>query len=230
MKIAAFIPNRISNKVVLGFFDFLRKLQKFLFISNHRSKRNTEENKHIFSKHMSINLEVPQFIENQNAYTDMKYGKSTIQYAGCEVIAVYNALKSLLVDNISFPELISKFEKDGMVLSGLFGTAPRALYDYLVGRGLEAKLVIDREGFAALEEKYKTFILTFYNDRDNIMKKVHTICITTENGGLIAHNIYGNGSAYGPYKSFEELQANLNGGKTKWISMIGIENPEKKAD
>jgi len=49
-----------------------------------------------------------------------------MQYSGCEIFAVYNTVYSLLSHPLmSLPELISRFEKDGMALGGKFGTSPK---------------------------------------------------------------------------------------------------------
>ena len=63
----------------------------------------------------------------------MYFGNKTISFCGCEIIATYNALYDLTGNHdINFPEIINEFEKDGIVLSGFFGTAPKAVEDYLI--------------------------------------------------------------------------------------------------
>ena len=116
----AFIPRRISNKTVIAFYELLRKIQKFKKAS---WREHLFINQKAFSGHLNAISKNKGYIEDQNSYTDMPYGKATMQYSGCEIFAVYNAAYSLLAHPLmDLPELISCFEKDGMALGGKFGT------------------------------------------------------------------------------------------------------------
>ena len=104
----AFIPRRISNKTVIAFYELLRKIQKFKKTS---WREHLFINQKAFSSHLNAISKNKGYIEDQNSYTDMPYGKATMQYSGCEIFAVYNAAYSLLAHPLmDLPELISFFE------------------------------------------------------------------------------------------------------------------------
>ena len=78
--------------------------------------RNFDKNLSAFENHISRIDRDRGFIEDQNLYKDMYYGASTMAESGCGVIAVYNALKALSINEAgsegspSLPNLISIFE------------------------------------------------------------------------------------------------------------------------
>ena len=128
----SFIPMRVSNETILNFFEILRKT------ASHEFKGNLEKNTKNFKNHLEEIEKNDGYIENQHLYTDMSYGNKTIDFCGCEIIATYNAIYDLTgKHDISFPNMIDSYEKDGIVLSGFFGTAPRAIEDYLKKQGFK---------------------------------------------------------------------------------------------
>lgn len=218
--LCSLIPRKIDNRTVLHFFEFLRNFQKLLRRSY---KMNLALNVASFENHLHTIDKNNGFVEDQHNYQDMKYGKATMYGCGCEIFAVYNTFRSLFgVQRISLPEMIAHFEKDGMVLSGKFGTSPRALCDYMESQGLHTILTTKENEYDLLAEKYNSFILTMYNDKNDIRSEVHTVNISKENGIFTAHNVYCNGFAVGPYPSIRELISHINSGKAKGISLIGI--------
>lgn len=219
-KLCAFIPNQIDNRVVIGAFEIMRKKQKLL-------RKNYEwhlmANKNAFKKHEANIKRSRGYIEDQNNYTDMVYGDSTMQYAGCEIFATFNAIVNLRGKNLtSLPEMIAEFEKDGMVYSGKFGTSPKAIEDFFKRRGYKTEMTTKENEFDKVGRRSGSMILTMYNDKDDITKEVHTINISKYAGKLIAHNVHCNGVVYGPYKSVSEVLKNINNGNAKGISLIGI--------
>lgn len=217
----SFIPKKINNKTIITAYEFLRKIQKLGKNSFHK---HLDINKEAFSKHLNIISKNNGYIEDQNNYTDMPYGKATMQYSGCEIFAVYNATYSLLKHPImNLPDLISSFEKDGMALGGKFGTSPKALRDFLESHGFKTSFSTKEKEFDTLAASYPSLILTMYNDRNDIRKEIHTVHISKNNGMHTAHNVYCNGMVIGPYPAFSELMENINGGKAKGISLIGIQ-------
>lgn len=219
-----FIPRHISNKAFISFYDFLRKLHK-VFKGGKRSpyKKNLIKNKNGFSAHAREVLCADGYIEEQLAYDDMFYGKKTIRFCGCEIIAVYNALRNIHGKApISFPEIINEFERDGIVLSGLFGTAPKAINDFLQRHGYRTNFSINIDEFDSISNDFDTMILTMYNDGDDIMQEVHTVCVTGHNGKLIGHNVKCTGKPSGPFESISDMLSKVCHGRAKGISLIGI--------
>ena len=230
MNFGGFIPNRISNRTVLRILDSMRKIQKRFHIAWGVSKKNINKNRIATDRLLGSFGEGKRpdpdgigLLEKQNSYGDIAYGRSDMAYAGCEIIAVYNALLSL-GRRADLQELIRDFEQDGMVLSGRFGTAPLAIRDHLVRRGMKVRTTLDPEEYDELAADSDVSILTLYNDSRSIFQKIHTICITHGDRGYTAHNTYGDGMLIGPYPSISELVSHINGGYAKGIVMFGIKN------
>ena len=241
------IPALFGNLVVVYFYELLRNFQKLFGKKDWGSFEKNAEN---LRQHIEAAVKRNGFIEDQNNFTDVSLGKVTMKYAGCEIFAVYNSLVALgkgsdalrlfegreekaesgkLEDQDKITSqgkllanLIRYFEGDGIVLSGAFGTAPKALFDYFKKLGCNARLVTRERDFEELAEGSVCMILTMYNDRKDITKEVHTVSITKQPEGYVAHNVYCNGKVIGPCKSVTELIGCFNGGKSKGISLIGI--------
>lgn len=219
-KICALIPNKIDNATVINVLDLMRKQQKAIKkdFTAHLTK-----NEEAFKKHVSVITKNKGFVEDQNSYTDMAYGDATMQYSGCEIFATYNAIYSITGKAaMSLAKMISEYEKDGMVLSGKFGTAPKAIKDFLDKHGYKTEMTTNEADFDNFGKKFQSLILTMYNDKDDISKEVHTVNISKEAGKYIAHNVYCNGKVVGPEASVMGLIGKMNGGKAKGISLIGV--------
>lgn len=227
----SFIPNHISNHTVAGFLDILRRIQRRFHIGRRFCRKHAGSNEIAVDRLLGKSGEPegrkhqPGFLEKQNNYASIAYGRSDMAYAGCEIIAVYNALIKLDL-TADLRELIEGFEQDGMVLSGRFGTAPYAIRDYLKARGLGVETVFDPDGYDGLARRSGVSILMLYNDRRNIFQKIHTVCITKDKDGFTAHNMYGDGRTIGPYADITGLIGDVNEGHAKGIVMFGIHNGE----
>lgn len=216
------IPKIVSNRVLLWFFEVLRWFQGN---NSKLFKENLKVNLISMPLHLEKILGGSGFIEDQNNYGDMKFGKVSMRHSGCEIIAVFNALHNLIGEHdCSLPELITEFEKDGMVLSGKFGTAPKAIMDYFYRQGYDVSLETREGNFKRLADISDTLILTMYNDKTDITKEVHTVNISKTQGEFCAHNVYCNGLVVGPFDSINKLIESINDGKAKGISLIGIKN------
>ena len=214
----SFIPQKISNEKTLTFFELLRKM------AFHNFPGNLEKNNANFKNHLKEIEENNGYIEEQHNYTDMYYGNKTISFCGCEIIATYNAIYDLTgKHDISFPEMINEFEKDGIVLSGFFGTAPRAIEDYLKNHGFKTISSSKKEEYDKIGEESDALILTLYNDKYDIFNMVHTINITKKNNKYYIHN-NGYKSYLEPYNSIMDILLRINSGDAKDIFLIGIIN------
>lgn len=171
------------------------------------------------------------FMENQNQLTDLYIGMSTMAEAGCEVIAVYNALKAISIEDHPLPALIEEFEKDGIIRSGRYGVAAMAMRDHLKRMGYKTKVTHKIPEMRELLNESRVAILTMYNDKDDIGQQVHSVCISRTlisgedremNEGYVIHNMYGDGRALGPYKDMDDIRENLRGGRTGPIALIGV--------
>ena len=132
-------------------------------------QKNLSNNINNFENHKKIIEKNKGYIEDQHSYNDMYYGNKTMDYNGCGVIAVFNAMNDLKVKNeISLPSIIEYFENDGIVLSGIFGTAPTAIEDFFVKKGFETMNTTKEEDYDKIGGNFDSFIFTFYENKDNI--------------------------------------------------------------
>jgi len=197
--------------------------------------------------HDSQNVEAePGFnmIECQNDLANMHIGLTSVQAAGCEVIATYNVIKSLSENKkmwdgvgkitgwLPLSYLISQYEKDGIVLSGKFGVAPLAIVDMLRRLGYNTDVYIPgkRRLFGRKKpfdisdffDRSRALIMTFYNDGEDLMKQIHTVAVTKKDNTYTAHNVYGNGYVHGPFDSMDDLVSSIGSGRAKPIIYISI--------
>lgn len=219
MDIKGFIPQKVNNKTVVSFYDFLRFIDKPI----HNTKSIAEHKSINDEAVLNHKLAEGQYIEDQNKYTDMSYGAVSMRYSGCEIIAVYNAFRYIFGrEFLTLPELIADFEQNGMVLNGWWGTSPKAIKKYVSSKGLKTMGYHDKDMLNKLQNK-NCVILTFYNDGRDIMHAVHTVCVARESDGYYGHNIYGTGKIVGPFDSLETLFGSINKGHSKLIYAFSVE-------
>lgn len=216
----AFIPRFIAGGVILWVYDLMRFAQRVF----HRDYSfHDHENEIAFSQKESAIQKMGGFIEDQGCYTDMFYGKTLMRDTGCEIIATYNAMRSMLGSApISLAKLIHEFERDGIALKGKAGSAPKAIQSFFLRSGYDARMITKKVDIQRLADAYETWILTMYNDKENIMKQIHTVNISKTTEGYLVHNVKGDGHPEGPYDTLEDLIEQLNKGKAKMISLLGI--------
>lgn len=260
----AIIPRYFSNEAFLALYDFLRKgelpdkndpmypIVKALqdefgnTLTEEEIKNHYEANKELL-KDPNVYRQ-GDFIENQNQWQDIMYGKDTnypgvenfantsnMMQSGCEVIAVANALHNMGYDLTpeEMANLIRNFEKDGIVMNGVIGTSPMALYEYMADQGFSTDYITSNDPVAIdnFSQEYDTFIVTAYNDKNDVSAAVHTVCITKNNDGTyVVHNGYNTdpndsskyvGSA--SYKSLEEAMKHVvPNGDPESIMITGV--------
>lgn len=226
------IPRLMGSRGMVFFFDFLRFLNR---LGKKEYGSHLEENQRELIFHKPEIEKTDGYIEIQGKLKNLKYGKCDMAYSGCEVLATYNALVALHMDaqnpsdtfrdfgTPSLPEIIREYERDGMVLGGYFGTAPRAIGDYFSRHGYKVSISSREEEFEQISRAFDVLIYTFYNHRGDIRKQIHTICISKKNGCFIAHNVDGNGRVGQPVNSFTEFSQRLRNGNARGIALIGIE-------
>ena len=112
-------------------------------------------------------------------------------------------------------------EKDGILLSGLFGTSMRAIEEYFVKNGFKTRSSSKKENYEKIAKESDVLILTMYNNIYDITAQIHTIAITKANGKYYVHNNSSNPPSIG-YNSITDVLAKINGGRAKDIFLIGI--------
>lgn len=246
----SFIPEYISNEAFLEFYESLRHgripegftldplMMALILAFNDMSldEINAHYNDNVANLQSSGVYTPGSFIENQWEWGSIEYGRywSNMQFSGCEIIAVANALHNMGVD-LSYEEmaeLIRNFEKDGMCLDGNIGTSPMALYEYLVNHGYTAEYTTSNvpKDIQEISEKYDTFVVTAYNEKDDITGQVHTVCITKGDDGK--YYIHNGGTRSGdgrsesiPYDSLEEAINDIGGNdNSQSIIITGVKD------
>ena len=248
-----FIQSNIHDSSVLGAMAFLAMINN---ISDETIDKHFKNNKKIWNDYKERKRfmdKKDKYIEDQNSMEKFKYGvqndflsdgilngkKLTGAVNTCEVIAAYNALVALNdgKSNISFPSLLKKFEKSGIMLDGYFGTSPDSIAKYFEDNGYDTRMLVGMEindkTINKLDQKYDTYIFTGYNDKNDINRGIHTMSITaevdyyTKSGKPVYNYVIHNGDM-GEVKC-ESLEAALNTYKCKkehsdfeLISIIGI--------
>ena len=119
--------------------------------------------------------------QNTGAVSKLKFGTNTMDNNGCEIIAVYNAMKTL-GNQKDIRDIAYHFENDGQMLKGAFGTNPYANKRYFEKQGYKVKVV---EGEKITEEelpKADAYIVSFWNSND-VLDALHTVAMRkTKNG------------------------------------------------
>ena len=226
------IPKYVSNRLFLYVYQMLSVV---------RVPRKVREKNYAYNLEQLCRMQeglrdVPMaYIENQDEWKEIRFGAGrhhNMSYSGCEVIATFNACKAL--GGPASPEqmagLISSYESHGAALLGEFGTSPRAIERYFRQNGYTVTVSygekfdeVDRIG-----DTYQVMIATVYNDKNDITKQVHTVCITGDReSGYVLHNAYlrnENGTYVEsvPYKTVGDTVDHISRYCPKLIYLIGI--------
>ena len=91
---------------------------------------------YIHNKKIDLSSYKNGYINDQNtgAVSKLKFGTTTMDNNGCEVIAAYNAMKTL-GNQKDIRDIAYHFENDGQMLKGEFGTNPYANKRYFEKEG-----------------------------------------------------------------------------------------------
>ena len=232
------IPGKLNNRRIVGIIDRLRRIERVIkrdFSGNDLQNKKAYEHLLTTQEHGAFilagmkehrPLSAPALIERQSELKDMSLGKSTLDYSGCEVIAVYNML--LKYDegsfSVSLPTLIETFENNGILHAGRFGVSPVSIADYLRSIGITVNYTTDETDFDLLGFYCDHFILTVMNDKDDIFKQIHTFYISKEGDKLSAHNA----GLSMRYFSISEIIKALPGGRAKGICLIGVKDEHEE--
>lgn len=230
--IASLIPRYVSNRILLTVYRFLALLGVPRFVRKNHYRQNLvrlEETDWGFWR-------LPEaYIENQSEWENIRFGlgrRLSMSYAGCEIIATYNARKALggSLSKQFMAELISAYEARGAALWGAFGVAPTAIAAYFKKIGYEVRTAdgADEAAVGEIAKNHKVMIATAYNDKNDITEQIHTVCITkNRDGRFVLHNAYrqnerGQYCESLPYKTLQEAAAHISRRESKLIYLIGI--------
>ena len=128
--------------------------------------------------------------QSLGAVSGMKFGRSTVSYSGCEVIAVYNAL--LLTGHPTGFCEVARYMERFRVLIGFWGTNFLMLGHCLRHFGLRQRCVRSRERLRRALDAGQICLFVYWV-RKRFRSPVHTVCIRQEAGGMLAvYNLYNN--------------------------------------
>lgn len=227
------IPSFIPNRIVVGAFSLMAVFSGHIKKATRLSHFN--ENTQLLEKADNAFFMAREYIENQNLWDKVKFGshkKSNMAYSGCEIIATYNALISMGDIGTGITDLIRQFEKKGNALKGGFGIAPAYPAKYLKEKGYLVKRLTTRkkEKINAFGSVHETFLVTFYWDKADITKQLHTVNISKNNEKYFVHNVYhrdnnGSFSSLGPNESLSAAISALGERVTPMV-IYGIDKRE----
>ena len=141
---------------------------------------------------------------------DMKYGITTIEHVGCEVISVYNAM-ILLGMEASMADLIYDFQiYDAMWIEGTMGSKPAKIGDVLSANSLSFTTCNSLNELYSNISIGNVFILSFWINANNIFEGLHTVAVlkTWNKEPYMIFNSYNGDTEPRLYASLEERIGN----------------------
>lgn len=198
-RIAQWIPTHVSPKLVVWVYGVLDRL---IYIKRSVRKENRSVNDQVLNSESSPYKQ--GYIENQSEWKNIRFGRSTMAFSGCEIMAVYNVLYALDKGRGTklIGELIEEFEKSGAALKGVIGSSPKSIRRHLLKRGIDCSIVWKEED---IDPDCKLAIATVYNDKKSLYSQIHTITFTKDENGFRAHN------ARSRQKYYPTLREAING-------------------
>lgn len=137
----------------------------------------------------------------------LPYGRYTMDYNGCEVIAAHNALLALGLPS-TLGDAAAYFERHGLFLGGYFGTHVLAIPDFFRDRGCgtEALFASRAAEFDAAFAGAAAAVFAFWNDPRRLRAGVHTVALLHgEPGGVEVCNLGGRDRQSVRFASLREL-------------------------
>lgn len=230
--IASWIPRYVSNRVLLRGYRFLAVFGVPRFV---RKKHFRENRIELDRTNWDFWKMTDAYIENQSEWGKIRFGvgrHQSMRYAGCEIIASYNAGKALgaPVSKKDMAELIAAYEARGAALWGAFGVASTAIAAYFRKNGFAVETAdgTDERAVEEIAQNHRVMIATAYNDKKDITAQIHTVCITkNRDEKFVLHNAYHTDAAgryceSRPYDTLQEAVSHLSGWEPKLIYLLGI--------
>jgi len=211
--IAEWIPTHVSPRLVAWFYSVSDRLS---VIRKSVREEHRQNNEYVLNDKDSPLKE--GYIENQEEWKTVKFGKATMAFSGCEIMAVYNVLYALGKGSGTelVCDLIEEFEKSGAALLGMIGSSPSSIRRQLKKRGIRSRVVWKEEN---IDEDADIAVVTVYNNKKTLYSQIHTITFVREQEGFRPHNAR---SKCRYYKTLREA-VNGVGSDPKMICAILIE-------
>jgi hypothetical protein len=129
--------------------------------------------------------------QGRTEYKDLKYGSRNVEYAGCGVIAVHNALV-VLGNPKPFYETLLYFEMNGALLNSQLGTNPLAAVPYFEKAGYTVNTTIKLDEYDKLLLDSDVAIMTYKNANS---LSFHTVAIQLSDSEIFIFNESGSTQA-----------------------------------
>ncbi len=229
-----YVPHFVRDDSLLLCMEFLAECS---YLSDKQIAEHLKQNEAVWKSDSKRYLRESEdgyyYIEYQKNMHSMLLGtKYTVEQNGCGAIATYNTMVNLNggTSPVSFPEILSAYEKYGVVANGALGISAIAVNDYFMKNGYQTEFLSGKEitdkSLERMDEAHNAFIIMVYNDKDNMNAAVHYMSVTKEvyiNGQVqyVLHNDY---SANGKTQcsSIVDVIKNYWNGKGEYISVIGV--------
>lgn len=145
----------------------------------------------------------------------LRYGKYNMRHCGCEVIAVYNAMKMLHMPQ-DLAQLICEFEMNKLTLlfrSALFGSNPKKLRRFFDAHGVMYEYYTDKQHFCDNASRSGCGIVGFWVNTyskhpiNRFSSGLHTVAYSLDrkSGEVLVYNRYGGDAKPRSYKDVREL-------------------------
>jgi len=143
--------------------------------------------------HDHINLHYNKALEETNDYiyfqekVSFKLGVHDFSWCGCEVVAVYNAMKAANYSP-SVADIVLEFQENGVIIgnhlvSGALGGNP-----YSISKALDAMDVKYKSIPLEQMTENSSYILSYWNYPNSINPSIHTIAIVKTKDGYATYN------------------------------------------
>lgn len=127
----------------------------------------------------------------QSICGDLPLGRCTMAKNGCEIIAVYNALR-FAGREMPLDALIGRYEAKGWIMAwGHLGSDPYAAGEFFPAEGVPCRVFSDYETFAHAIQQGRVFVLSYWL-KDSLFSGAHGITLVRSETGLWACNLYNN--------------------------------------
>ena len=135
----------------------------------------------------------------------LKYGCKTLSYNGCEIIAMYNALKKLKKPKPIYEIIYDSETKGGLWLDGLFGTFPQFIGTYFKSLGIKTKSYYTAKSLDKNKKKGDIFIVVY----NHTVAMLHAVMVEVISKNKISvYNDYNTATKAINYKSFSDMISN----------------------
>lgn len=239
----SYIPNHISDETLIYAMTLMSTP-----LDSDTIQMHLEHNRELWLKYIKnsgvVDVEgnyifEEGYIDGQGYLDEMFFGVDGGSIGAsnntCEIIALYNALyyinDGVASPKYDFPELIAQMEGRGPCLNGILGTSPVIIEEYLKDEGyniktLEGKDARDQKKVYELQGDYDTYIVTLYNDENDVSEYIHTMCITrVEVDGEIKYMLRNDGKKDTlPQDSIYDCLEIYKDSNSKNICIIGVSN------